>query len=420
MPRRIAFAGPLSDRPFRRVWLAATISAVGSAFIPVALAFAVLGLGGTATSLGLVLLTGTAAGLVSYLAGGVWADRVSRRNLMLAADGVRLVTESAVAVLLITGRARIWELAAAYAVTQVASSFFDPASTGMVAQIVAPARLQQANSLLSVSQNAAAVVGPALSGLLVATAGAGWAFAADAASFAGSAAFLLGLAVTGSTRVQRQRFVTDLAEGWREVASRTWAWATLICNTAGNMAFAILLVLGPVLAASRLGGASGWGLVSTGLSAGALLGGLAAMRIRARRPIASAMLTTALMALPLLALAASLPLVLVVLAAVLGMPGAIYLNTNWATTAQQLVPMNVIARFRSYDYLLAFTAIPVGYAIAGPLAAAIGDSTLLVIAAAVIVASAIVPAFVPAVRAVTRHSDGTITGPPATPANAGE
>lgn len=401
--------GPLSGRPFRRLWLSATTSAVGSAFVPVALAFAVLGLGGTATSLGLVLLTGTVAGLAAYLAGGVWADRVSRRNLMLLSDAVRLVTESAVAVLLLTHHARIWELACAYAITQVASSFFDPASTGLVAQIVKPGQLHQANSLLFISQNAASVVGPAVSGLLIATAGAGWAFAVDAASFAGSAAFLLGLAAAGPARTQRQRFAAELARGWREVASRTWAWATLICNTAENMAFAILLVLGPVLARDRLGGASGWGLVSAGLSAGALLGGLAAMWIKARRPIADGMLTTALMALPLLALAADLPLVLVVVAAVLGMPGAIYLNTNWATAVQQLVPTDVLARFRSYDYLLAFTAIPVGYAVAGPLASAIGDDTLLTIAAAVIAAAAVAPALVPAVRAVTRYSDGTIT-----------
>jgi MFS family permease len=413
MRRSFRATGPLADRPFRCLWLAATISAVGSAFVPVALSFAVLGLHGNATSLGLVLLTGTLAGLVSYLAGGVWADRVSRRNLMLAGDIVRLGVESAVATLLLTGHARIWEMACAYAVTQVASSFFDPASTGLVAQIVSAARLQKANSLLSVSQNAASVAGPALSGLLVATAGTGWAFAVDAASFAGSAAFLLCVPSLGGARTVHQRFAADLAEGWREVAGRTWAWATLICNTAGNMAFAVFLVLGPVLAASRLGGASGWGLVSTGLSAGALIGGLAAMWVKARRPIADGMLTTALMALPLLALAAGLPLAVIVLAAVLGMPGAIFLNTNWATTAQQLVPTDVIARFRSFDYLLAFTAIPVGYAIAGPLSSALGASRVLIIAGALIVASAIIPALVPAVRMVIRHQDGTITGPPA-------
>lgn len=379
--RRIEVFGPLAERPFRLLWLAATTSAVGSAFIPVALAFAVLGLHGTATSLGLVLLTGTIAGLLGYLVGGVWADRISRRTLMIAADLLRLVVESAVAVLLLTGHTRIWELACAYAITQIASSFFDPASTSLVAEIVAVGRLQKANSLLSISRSATSVAGPALSGVLVATAGAGWAFAVDAASFAGSAAFMLIMPALGAaSRPVRQRFLADLAVGWREVASRSWAWAALIGNTVGNMAFAVFLVLGPVLALRRLGGASAWGLIGSGLSAGALLGGLAAMWVKARRPVADGMLTATLMALPMFALAARLPVYVIVIAALFAMSGGIFLNTNWETAIQMLVPNDVLARFRSYDYMLAFLAIPVGYAIAGPLASAFGADDVLTVA----------------------------------------
>jgi len=245
--------------------------------MPVALSFAVLGIGGTATSLGLVLLAGTVAGLISYLVAGVWADRMSRRTLMLAADAVRLLVEAAVAVLLLTGYASIWQLALASVLVSIASAFEGPASTGLVAEIVPPDRLQKANSLLSVSSSAASVVGPALSGVLVATAGPGWAFVADSASFAGSAAFLLLMPSLGRVLPARQRFLTELAAGWREVAGRSWAWATLMCNATSNMAFAIFMVLGPVLALQRLGGASGWGLVSSGMTAGALAGGLVAM-----------------------------------------------------------------------------------------------------------------------------------------------
>ena len=142
---------------------------------------------------------------------------------MLAGDFVRLAAESAVAALLLTGHARIWELACAYAVTQVASSFFNPASAGLIAQLVPAPQLQKANSLLTVSQSAAMVAGPAVAGLLVATAGPGWAFAADAASFAGSTAFLLGVPSLSVARTARRRFAADLAEGWREVACRPWA-----------------------------------------------------------------------------------------------------------------------------------------------------------------------------------------------------
>jgi MFS family permease len=180
--RRLDIFGPLADRSFRLLWLAATTSAVGSAFVTVAMAFAVLGIGGNATSLGLVLLVGTVAGAASFQIAGVWADRLPRRNLMLAADLVRLVVEAAVAVLLLTGHARIWELAGGNALVSMATAFFNPASTSLVAEMVRPERLQKANSFLSVSSSASSVVGPALSGVLVAAAGSGWAFV-DSASF---------------------------------------------------------------------------------------------------------------------------------------------------------------------------------------------------------------------------------------------
>ncbi len=409
--RRTDLLGPLADRQFRLLWLAATTSAVGSAFVPVALAFAVLGIGGNATSLGLVLLAGTVAGLASFLIAGVWADRLSRRNLMLCADVARLLAEVAVAILLLTGHARIWMLAIAGVIVAIGSAFEGPASTSLVGEIVPADKLQKANSLLSISTSGSAVVGPALSGLLVTFTSPGWAFALDAVSFAGSAAFLLAMPPLGRVPAARQHFLGELAAGWREVAGRSWAWSTLICNALSNMSFAIFLVLGPVLAVQRLGGARGWGLVSSGMWAGALLGGLIAMRVSARRPIAFGMAATMLTALPLLALAAGLPLYLVVLAA-LGEAGGIVLNTNWDTAIQQLIPNEVLARFRSYDYLLAFVAIPVGYGIAGPLTHEFAPDTVLAGAAAVIIVVNAIPAVLPQVRAVVRAADGTITGPP--------
>jgi hypothetical protein len=265
--------------------------------------------------------------------------------------------------------------------------------------------------LLSVSQTAARIVGPALSGLLVAGAGPGWSFAADAASFAGSAAFLIFVPSLASKRTAQQRFTADLAEGWHEVTSRTWAWVTLAFCTVSNLAFSIVLVLGPVLALSRLGGASGWGLVSTGLSVGGFVGGLGAMWIKARRPIADGALAATLTAFPLLALAAGLPLAVIVVAAAVGLPGAMFQVINWDTAVQQLVPTEVISRFRSFDSVLAFTAIPIGYAIAGPLASGFGASRVLLIAGIVMIFTGVGPALIPAVRAVIRQPDGTITDP---------
>jgi len=376
------------------------------------MAFAVLGIGGNATSLGIVLLVGTIAGLASYQVAGVWADRLARRNLMLAADMARLAVEVAIAALLLTGHAVVWELAVASAIVSIGTAFEGPASTSLVAEIVQPSKLQQANSLLSISSGGAAVVGPALSGIMVAAVGPGWAFVLDAASFAGSAAFLLAMAPTGRTQAGHQHFLADLVTGWREVVARGWAWATLIGNAVSNMAFAVFEVLGPVLALRRLGGPSGWGAVSSGMTAGALLAGVVTMWYMARRPISFGMATSVLLAAPVFALAARLPLAAVVAGAVVGICGGLILNNNWDTAVQQLVPNEVLARFRSYDSLLAFVAMPAGYAVAGPLQSAFGADRVLFGAGAAIVVANFVPAVLPAVRAVVRHEDGTITGPP--------
>jgi MFS family permease len=411
--QRSVLLGPLAVRQFRLLWLAATTSALGSAFVPVAMAFAVLGIGGNATSLGIVLLAGTVAGLASYQVAGVWADRLARRDLMLAADLVRFVVEAAIAALLLTGHATIWELAVASALVSIGTAFEGPASTSLVAEVVQPDKLQQANSLLSISSSGSSVVGPALSGIMVAAVGAGWAFAVDAASFAGSAAFLLVMAPTGRRpRGEHQHFLADLATGWREVVARSWAWSTLIGNAVSNMAFAVFEVLGPVLALRRLGGASGWGAVASGMTVGALLAGLVTMWYRARRPVSFGMATSVLLAAPVIALGARLPLAVVVVGAVIGVCGGMILNNNWDTAIQQLVPNEVLARFRSYDYLLAFVAMPVGYALAGPLQSAFGADRVLLGAGAVITVANFGPAVLPAVRAVVRHENGTITGPP--------
>jgi hypothetical protein len=181
------------------------------------------------------------------------------------------------------------------------------------------------------------------------------------------------------------------------------------------MAFAIFLVLGPVLALQRLGGASAWGFVSSGMAVGTLIGGFIAMWHKARRPIAFGMSACMLTALPMLALADRLSLYLVVVSGVVGMSGVLVLNTNWATAIQQVIPTEVLSRFRSYDFLLAFVAMPVGYAIAGPLESAFGADKVLYAAAAVALAANAIPAMLPVVRAIVRRPDGTIIGPPNRP-----
>src|SRR4051812_26977942 len=182
--------GALRERPFRLLWLGRTASTFGDALVPVALAFAVLHIGGGAAGIGYVLAAFSAAQVAFLLVGGVWADRLPRRLVMLTCDAVRAAVDVFIAVALLTGHMRLWMFVVTAAVFGAAAAFFQPAASGLVPQTVSAGRLQEANGLLSISQTATRIFGPALSGVIVAVSSAGWVFAIDALTFVASAVFL--------------------------------------------------------------------------------------------------------------------------------------------------------------------------------------------------------------------------------------
>src|SRR3954470_17908047 len=104
--------GPLAERPFRLLWLARTGSSIGDSLVVVAIPFAVLRIGGEATDLGLFLAAYTIGRAGFIIAGGVWADRLPRRAVMIGADLVRFSTQAATAALLFGHGLQVWGLAA--------------------------------------------------------------------------------------------------------------------------------------------------------------------------------------------------------------------------------------------------------------------------------------------------------------------
>lgn len=178
---------------FRRVFLAQSVSVFGDGITPVALTFAVLGLTGSGTDLGLVLAAQSLPLAALALVGGVWADRLPRQKVMVASDLTRAAVQTVAAVLLLSGAAQIWQLALLAALHGAAEAFFRPAAGALLPQIVPGASLQRANALMGMSDNFGWMVGPAVAGTLVAVVGAGGAIAVDAATFLVSAAFLSGV-----------------------------------------------------------------------------------------------------------------------------------------------------------------------------------------------------------------------------------
>ncbi|MEU9863811.1 MFS transporter [Streptomyces sp. NPDC047971] len=388
---------PLRSRSFRLLFTARTLSLLGDAAIPAALAIAVWEATGSSSALALVLACAMVPKLVLLPVGGVVGDRFNARTVALTTDLVRCATQLLVGAQLLSGSPSLWVIAAAEVLGGAAGAFSMPTGSPLVKGTVAPEALQRANAAMSIAKSATRIGGPALAGTLVLTAGAGWAFVLDAATFAISALLLLAVRVE-RVPIPRRSLRADLKEGWQEVRSRDWYWTSLVGHSAWNGAAAVLMTLGPSIALGRLGGEEVWlALVQTG-AVGLLLGSLLAHRARPRRPVLTANLGLATYALPLVLLALPAPAPVTIAAYGIAQAGLGFLSPVWETAVQRAIPAHTLARVTSYDWLLSLAAMPLGYALA-PLAASAWGPEVPLIAAAVLVGGCCLgTALVPGVR----------------------
>jgi MFS family permease len=415
--RQFGSTSPLGDGRFRLFWIGRTVSFAGDSLAFVAMPFAVLQSGGGLAGIGYVLAAGSIPRIGFMLAGGVFADRLPRRLVIITSDITQAVTYAAVAALLLTHSATLGLLIAGQAVYGVASAFFTPALAGIVAELVDPSVRQKANALLSLSRNIGGVVALGLGGLLVALAGPGTSFAIDAASFAVSVGCLAAVPMARKIRAP-SRFLADLAEGWHEVLRRRWFWVNLIAHSLWNFGYAAYAVAGPVIVDRSLGGPAMWGAATASYAAGAGIGGVVSLRIKVNRPIAVGNVVLCLAALQLLALAWRAPIGVLCTAAFFGAAGGVVMNVLWDTTVQSLVPEHLLSRVDAYDWLLSLIAVPLGYAMVGPLIAAYGERAVLIGAACVVSVPELLAIALPSIRNVRRHEpddDASVGLAPAAP-----
>ncbi len=384
--RRIPL-GPLHEREFRLFFTGQLVSLLGDAITPFALAWAVLDLTGSRSDVGFVIAAKVAPLVIFLLVGGVFADRLPRRAVMLTADVVRMGIQAATAALLLSGTAHIWELIVLQAFAGTATAFFNPASTGLTPMTVSAERLQEANALRGMSMASMGLIGPALAGLLIISVGSGYALAIDAASFGVSALFLARLRLPLHISLPPQSFAHDLRDGWREFVARTWVWLIVLSASLGNMMAGVWYVLAVAWVKNGHGGATAWGAIGVAGAIGALLAGATALRVRPRRPLLVACIVIVPNALPTILLALRMPWQTLVAASFLTGFGNMLFNTLWETTLQQHIPPAALSRVSAYDWFGSLLCQPLGFAVAGVVAAAIGMSSTLWIATAVIVVS---------------------------------
>ncbi len=393
----------LLRRPdFARLFAAYLITYTGTAMAPIAMAFGVLELTGSASDAAIVIAAPIAAQIVVILIGGALADRTSRQRVIVGAAVLAACSQATIAVLFFTGYATVPLLTGLMLVNGIAAAFNTPATVGFVPQMVESEKLQAANALLGIARNTAVAAGAALGGALVAFFGAGVTLAIDAASFIVAALLVLSLSPRRQVPPAPASLLHDLRLGWREFTSHTWLWTIVLQFSLVVAGFhATMGLLGPAVARDFMGGAVDWGFIASGMGFGTLVGGFVAIRVRFRRPMFYG--TFCVLGLCLIPLALSVPLDLTVVvgaAMVGGLAGQIF-GVVWGTTLQKMVAPAMLSRVSAYDHLGSFVLAPLGLVAGGVLYEALGARPTLLIAAATIVVPTICVLGVRGVRDLT-------------------
>jgi len=408
-------SGVLAVPNFRRFYAGYVTSLLGTSMSAVAIAWAVLDSGGSATGLGFVFAASVVSQVLLLPFAGAIADRLGRRRVMLAADVLRSAAQASLAVALFAGRPSLWLFVLLAWLVGTGQAFFDPAQDALTVEIAPRDQLSNANALYGLARSATRIGGPALGGVLVALAGPAVVVAADAASYAASVVALSLLTMPGGTAgtgtagtgtggtatAGRRSLWHDMTEGWAEFRSRKWLWVVTVQFAFFNLiTWAPWMLLGPVLGHAYLGGAAVWGLIMAMQGAGAIAAGLACIGRKPARPMVVATIGTFCYALPDIPMALHASAPWVAAAAFSCGAGSALFGTYFGTAMQQQVPPELLARVSSLTLFPAYGVGVIGYAIDGPLAAAFGTSAVFAVGAVYGLASSAAVLSLRSVRAV--------------------
>ncbi|KAB8183540.1 MFS transporter [Microbispora catharanthi] len=387
-----------------------TVAALATALIPTGLTLAVIRVTGSALDLGVVLAAEMLPMLLLLPVGGVIADRFPPRRVILVADLVRCAAQVTLGSLLLLGRPGIAVMAGLAALTGAAVAFGVPAVSPLVIGVVPAQRRLRVNAHIGVAGGLAQIAGPALAGGMTLWLGPGWSFLLTGALFAGSAVTLGGLVTAPRPATERDHFLGDLREGWREARRHRWFLVSVAGHGVWHLGAGVLLTLGPVIAVRSLGGEPVWVIVAQAGTAAAVLGVFVAPRLPIRRPLAVAAVGAAVYACPLVAFAFptafAAPAVVVTAAYVVAMLGVGMLTPLWETVVQQRVEPQALGRVDSFDALISYAARPLGLAAAAPIAAWAGAALPLLTAAALVAAVNLAVLALPEVRRRTTEEAG--------------
>jgi MFS family permease len=400
-----------ANRPFLTLLVARTMSMLGMAFAPVALAFGVLRLpGADAGTLSLVLFAQTTPLVLFMLVGGVIADRYPRAVVLRWGEFLSAIAMGSIGLMMLTGHAPVWALCLAAALGGTAGAAVYPALTGIIPDLVPTEQLQQANAWLSGGSSAARLAGLVSGGAVVIWLGGGWAMLTASAFYLVAGVLVLGLPkISSALASTAESPLRQLVEGWGEFRSRQWLWVVVLQFSLMIMVLqAAHGVFGPVVAETELGGPATWTTFLAAEAIGAVVGVSLAFVWKPRRPILVATLLTFSAGIPAFLLGVSAPLLPVVLAAFAMGASFELFGVWWMTTMQNEVPAESLSRVASYDALGSLMLGPLGLVLAGPATVAFGVHTALIGAGVISLLTTCLALLAPEVRQLQARIPTTV------------
>ena len=392
----------LRHPPFAWLLVGQTISRLGDSFYRIALAWWVLEVTGSATAMGTVLIFTSAPMLIFLLFGGVAVDRFSRTRVMLASDLGRGVVVGIVALLAFGQRLELWHIYVASIVFGFVDAFFQPAFTALVPEVAPPGALTSANSMTSLSERLAGVVGPALGAVIVGVSGTSAAFLLDGTTFFLSAICLIPVLPLSTRAVKgKASMLRDLGEGINTVRYLPWLWITIVIASVSNITVgSVAGVAMPFLVKDHLQTdvrTLGW-IYST-ISIGSVL---AAIWLGQRQKIShrgwTIYLSLIVTGTGMLIFGLSTSLIGTLGAAFISGCSLSIIGLVWLNTLQEQIPRNQLGRVASIDMLGSFVLLPVGYGIIGWMTDLMGAASIFILGGVVTVGLALVGLTHPAIR----------------------
>ena len=399
LSERILHLQVLRHRPFALVWAGQSISTIGDGIYRVALAWTVLVLTGSALAMGTVYFASLLPTIVLTLVGGVAADRLPRRLIMVWSDGGRGLIVALVAGLALGHLLQFWHLLVLSLLFGVADGFFMPSYQAIIPQLVEGESLQSANALLQSSAELCRILGPVVGAALLATsANASLSFALDAASFFVSVGCLVALRLPPAAEPAQETgaapqdasehapggIVTDIRAGLLYVRGQRWLWITIVFAAITNICYSVPLAAAlPKLVANFYHAGPGlFGLLVSADAAGFLAATLFLLFTHPRRRGLVAYGLVVVTWLGLIALGLPLPRAAeATVAAIASMCvgfGIGVFTVIEVSLIQELVPERLLGRVLSVDMVGSYLLLPIGLVTIGWLADTIGPAPLFV------------------------------------------